>query len=370
MNATAQTSTPRERMNPNDEGAIVRLASAVLASRRWFVGLPAALAILTGVVVLSLPLTYTTRLSFRPVGTGANLGQLAGLASQFGVALPGGDASTSADFYADLVRTPEMLRALALKQYVVDTGTDTLRGTFIDLYEIRESTEGRTLFEAIRTLNEEILNVQAKATTSVVSISIETDWPSLSRQMGEELLRLIDSFNVASRQFQADAEYRFMEQRLDTAMLELTRAENRLQSFLEKNREFRGDPELVFQYDRLSRDVTTRQTVYTTLLQAVEQMRIEAVRNTPSISVTERPLQPLRPNRRGLVMKILISLVVGLLLSIALVFVKEVARSAAALDPVASSELESEWRATRADVRRVATRFLGVVGLRPRGPNA
>jgi uncharacterized protein involved in exopolysaccharide biosynthesis len=108
----------------------------------------------------------------------------------------------------------------------------------------------------------------------------------------------VDSFNLKSRQSQASQERRFTEQRLTQAQADKRQAEDELQAFLQRNRDFRSSPQLSFAYDRLADNVSLRQQLYTTLAQSYEQARIEEVRDTPVITIVEPPMLPARPDPR------------------------------------------------------------------------
>jgi uncharacterized protein involved in exopolysaccharide biosynthesis len=354
-NTSALTADVVDRMHEadgsrmrSDETSLLRLASVALRGRRWFVGIPLLCAISTVVVSLFLPQKYTSTTSFRPAVSAPALADLSGLASQFGVSLPGSDPSTSADFYADLLSSRDILQGLVTKKYVIHAADTVRSASLIDLYDINESTPGRTIDRAIQDLSSSILSVTPKRTTNVVKISVTTKWPELSQQMAADLVHSVDNFNVRARQLEADAEYEFMRGRVDSARAELRGAENQLQAFLEMNRDFKSDPRLQFTFDRLSRDVTMRQAIYTTLLQGAEQTRLEAARNTPAIAVVEQPLPPLRADHRHLVGRAAVACGLGLLLSLCVLFLRELQRSAAVRDPNALAELSEEWADLRA----------------------
>src|SRR5438876_484305 len=93
---------------------------------------------------------------------------------------------------------------------------------------------------------------------------------------------------------QASQERRFLGERLDTARAELRRAEGALEKFLQRNRSYPNSPTLLFEHDRLQREAGLRQDVYSMLTQAYEQARMQAVRNTPSISLIDHPVPALR----------------------------------------------------------------------------
>ncbi|MGH7701841.1 MAG: GNVR domain-containing protein, partial [Gemmatimonadales bacterium] len=129
---------------------------------------------------------------------------------------------------------------------------------------------------------------------------------------------------------------------------DLREAEDRLQEFLQRNREFRNSPQLAFEYDRLQREVTMRQQVYTTLAQGYEQARIDEVRNTPLISIVEQPDLPVKPKSRRLILKTLLGLTLGGLLGLFLaLWLDLVAR-----DRVRSPEQFDRFSALRAETGR------------------
>jgi uncharacterized protein involved in exopolysaccharide biosynthesis len=133
----------------------------------------------------------------------------------------------------------------------------------------------------------------------------------LAEQLVLSFLDEVNQFNLETRRSQAASERTFTEQRVQEVRHELRRAEDDLQRFLQRNRDYRNSPQLTFEQDRLAREVAVRQALYTTLSQALEKAKIEEVRDTPVITVVERPEMPAKPDGRGLLRKGLLALVVG-----------------------------------------------------------
>jgi hypothetical protein len=102
-------------------------------------------------------LTYTTAASFRPQGSQASGGQLMALASQFGVAVPGGGTEeASPAFYAELLTSRELLHRAATRPYEVDGfGAVLLK----DLLEIDEATEPERDEKVYEWLRDEAVSV-------------------------------------------------------------------------------------------------------------------------------------------------------------------------------------------------------------------
>lgn len=117
--------------------------------------------------------------------------------------------------------------------------------------------------------------------------------------MHERLLVALADLNQRARQQQASAERRFTASRLREVEADLRNSEAALQAFTERNRDINHSPALRMAMGRLEREVSLRQQVVTTLAQAVEQAKIEEVRDTPILSILQRPRQPAFPDSRG-----------------------------------------------------------------------
>lgn len=165
--------------------------------------------------------------------------------------------------------------------------------------------------EAVAALRAIISSTEAKAIGGV-RISVTTPWPSFSKALADRLISAVNRFNLETRKSQAAAERAFVEQRTAEAERDLRAAEDRLASFLQRNRQF-GSPELSFERDRLQREVTLRQQVYTSLVQSREEAKIREVRDLPVITVIESPKLPVTGEARKTVTRALVGGVVGAL---------------------------------------------------------
>lgn len=255
------------------------------------------------------PVSYAASASFGRQGADANRTGIATLAGQFGVALASGDQSQSPEFYANLLKSREVLGSVARDTFAVaELGGKRL--AFFELFGIRETTSSRREEDGVKRLRK-IITIAVVKTTGVVEFSVKTRWPSVSLAIVTSLLHGVDDFNQRARQSQAAAERNFVEGRLAVAGDDLRGAEDRLQGFLKANRQFASSPELVFEHDRLQRDVESRQQVVTSLTQSFEDARIREVRDTPLITVIDSPAVSTRPVPRGWIVRVLLGVLVG-----------------------------------------------------------
>lgn len=339
--------------------SLVEVGSVLLRHRVLIVRSGVAVTLLAVLFALRTPLSYTANTSFLPQagsGGGSGIGGLAGLAGQFGIAVPSGALGESPEFYAEIVRSREILEVLATEEFSLDDGEveDTARqsGTLADILEIGTEEQDAALRRqgTIDWLRAAV-SVTTGKQTQVVSISVKTPQASLSEALASRLLALLNDFNLRTRQSQAAAERAFIETRLAEVQDSLRAAEDRLERFLESNRQWAGSPELTFQRDRIQRQVVMQQQVFTSLAEAHEQARIAEVRNTPVITVVERPVRPVRPDPRGRIMKAAVGVVLGGMLGVLLAFGREYSHRARAREGAEYQEFSTLWQQTRADVR-------------------
>jgi uncharacterized protein involved in exopolysaccharide biosynthesis len=315
------------------------LLNALLRWRRVIAlgAILAALAMTTFTLVR--PRTWSSTSVFMPQSRRLP-GNLAGLASQFGLSLPGAEPTQSPAFYADLVVSRQILEAVVDSPYAPPAPASLAKAV-----RARGRSEALKREDAIERLGER-LRVAPNQRTGIVTVTVSLPTPALAQQVNDRLLALVNDFNQRTRQSQARAERRFAEQRREEVRRELRAAEDRMQRFLASNRAGLNSPMLTFENERLQRELRLQQQLLTSATESYEQARVEEVRDTPVITVIETPQVPVRPDPRRLVAKILLALLAGALIGI---FVAIVLESMLRGSAGTLTELE-EFRALRAEL--------------------
>jgi uncharacterized protein involved in exopolysaccharide biosynthesis len=248
-----------------------------------------------------------------PQASEGSLSQLSGLAATFGVSVPGVDPGSSPGFYGELLKSRDVLRRTVESRYAFATRGDSMRGTLVELYEAKGDTPAARRDAAAKELLKSI-DVNVTRETGTIDLEVTSAWPELSQQIGTRMIQLVSEFNLHRRQTKAGAERRFVEARVAEAKDTLRAAETRLQAFLQRNRAYQNAPQLMFEHDRLQRDVDMQQQLYTSLAQSYEGARIDEVRNTPVITLMEPPDLPAKPDPRLALVKGLLAGILGLAL--------------------------------------------------------
>jgi len=368
-NAPAPDPQRPSRPVPKDEISLLDLLNVLLRRRGVLVAATGAVTVLTLLVILLTPRSYTATTSFIPQMSEAGASRLAGLASQFGFQVPTQSPGETPAFYSELVESREVLGPLARAELTFRQEEDeevfTTTGTLPDLLEIDEELDPAVRQQAaMRWLRGEAVSVSTGRETGLVEVSVQTPWAGLSELLARRILERVNAFNLQTRQSRAAAERGFVEDRLAEARDSLRAAEDRLESFLESNRQFLANrsssPELTFRHERLQRQVAMQQQVYTSLAEAYEQARIAEVRNTPVITVVESPERPVRPDSRQGVLKLALGVILGGMLGVFLAFGQEFMHRARSDEDEEYQEFSTLWAQTRADVKSLG----GLLGRR------
>jgi uncharacterized protein involved in exopolysaccharide biosynthesis len=335
-------SEPARSASDADGLSLLALANVALRYRWLVLRVTLVVILLTVAFFLFRPVTYTVASTFRLQTRDNTVSSLTGIAAQLGLSMPNSDATQTPAFYVDLLRSREILGEAVTHPYPSGNLPAGSTEDLIQAFKVSGDTRGIRRERAMRKLND-AMTVIASARTGVISLSVTLRDPILAQAVTQQLITEVNTFNLESRKTQAGAERRFVEQRLNELKDSLRAAEDRLQAFLQRNRDYENSPQLSFQQQRLARDVNMQQEMVTSLAQNFEQARIEEVRDTPVITVIDKPERPVQRDSRGLLKKAIIALMLGGALGLGIAFLRE----GAARDRRAGSEELEEFRELR-----------------------
>jgi uncharacterized protein involved in exopolysaccharide biosynthesis len=337
--------------------SILGVANVVLRNRHLVAVTVLVVVVLTIVRVFFAPRVYASSASFIPAGKRAP-SPVSGLAAQFGIAVPNSDAQQSPDFYVALLHSRTVQDVVLDTTYSFRTSKGEYRGTLLNFYGDSTQSLPRRRSAALRNLDGQI-STATSIKTGAVLLTVRGSSPTLVAQIARNLLAGVDRFNRSRWQTQSANEREFTEEQVAAAAGELRAAEDRLEAFESENRAYDRAPRLEFEHERLQRDVSMRQALYTSVMQAYAQARMEAVRDNPSVVVLESPEVPTDPEGRGLIRFALIALIAGLFLGVLLAFVREHIIRTRRLHP----DEEAEYATLRAALARDLRNPLRLFGL-------
>jgi uncharacterized protein involved in exopolysaccharide biosynthesis len=340
--------------------SILGVTNVVLRNRRMVLIVILAVAVIAVLRAALAPRVYASSASFIPAGKKAP-SPVSGIAAQFGISVPNMDAQQSPDFYVALLHSRTVQDQVLDTTYSFNTSKGPYKGTLLDYYGDPARPLARRRVAALRMLDGQI-TTGTSLKTGAVMLTVKGFSPTLTADIARNLLAGVDRFNRARWQSQSANERQFTEDQVANAAGELRASEDRLEAFETENRAYDRAPRLAFAHERLVRDVSMRQQLYTSVAQAYAQARIDAVRDNPSVAVLESPDVPPDPEPRGLVTTGLLALMAGLFLGVLLAFVREHIVRTRELHP----EEEAEYATLRAAAARDLRNPLGLLGVRRR----
>lgn len=359
MTQEPETNTGSAVDESSDEVSLLELASVLLKRWKLVAGLPLLAVLLAVAISFILPAKYTATSTFYPESESDGFSLPSGLEAffgQLGMSLPGMGGTESPDFYVDVLESRTLHDQLLLAEFAdprSESGADSL--PLLDILGIGGDNQTERLEEGREQL-EDATSIDVDLETGVVTVSVETRYPALSAAVTNMYIDLVNRFNTETRQSNARERRRFVEGQMGEAELELRRAEEELKTFLEQNRQFQGSPELTFQYERLQRQVTIEQEVFTTLRRAYEEARIQEVNDTPVITVIDRAVAPDEASSPKLVLNVVLAIVLGGVLAVFGAFGREFAERARVSDRAQYEEFTSRWAEFKAELRSMTRR--------------
>lgn len=283
-----------------DRDAVAQYLAASRRHKRLLVALPLTLAVIAMAGSLLRPRMYTARAAFlasEPSSMSGSLGALSSVASQLGIpalsAVAASTAGLSTQFYGDLLTSNTVLHALVTERFNAskadENGGKPFTGTLVEYFEPSGKTPTDNELSAMKSFVNQMLVLNVDRTTGIVRLEVRTKNRLLSAMVARRLLDFVNEFNLRRRQTQAGAEREFTARRARAALDSLHSAETGLADFRTMNIDFSRSPRLATRESELQRRVSLAQQIYTTIAQRYELANIEAVRNTPVITVIDAP---------------------------------------------------------------------------------
>jgi uncharacterized protein involved in exopolysaccharide biosynthesis len=248
--------------------------------------------------VLVLPPVWQAHASFVTAGSSNSkmasaLGGsgLQGIASQLGVS-PGGDPSESPNFYVSLIQSEELRRRLLRSKFQDPHGNSPRdSATLLEILRPKSSDSLRRVELGIKTLGKSIVPT-FDLKTNLVQITVNARWSELAAGIANRTIELVDAFNHEQRVSRFRSKRVFVQNRLDSAKIELQNAEERQRFFYEQNRQWRSSPQLTFDEGRLRRNVDVATDLYLTLQRQFESARLDEFNDAAEITVVDPAVPP------------------------------------------------------------------------------
>lgn len=154
--------------------------------------------------------------------------------------------------------------------------------------------------------------------SKIILVSCETKSPSLSSQVVEKSLVLLEKFVMEKGRTRGGAKALFAEARLTDSRKEVDSAQDSLRKFAEENRNYSvsADPAVRLNGLRLEAELRLRQQILTTLALSYEQALMEEKNDVPIVNVLDHanlPIEKSSPTRSIYVIAGFLVVLIGML---------------------------------------------------------
>jgi uncharacterized protein involved in exopolysaccharide biosynthesis len=280
---------------------------------------PTILCTLTIIYVLFFAKpVYTSTSKIMSSSSGGGMSQAAGLAAQFGIAMPTGQSEPKWVY-------PEIIKSRTLARTVLKQKFDTNEfGPQKSLLQIltygNDDPEFNLDTLEIMAVNNFLgmIGISEDIKTAILTLDINAPEPNLAAEINKVLIEELDAHQRKYNKAKTSDTKLFIEERIIDTEKELMAAEEYLKVFMDRNRRIENSPALQLEQQRLGREVTVLTGVFTTLKQQLETTKIEEVKESDYVVILDAPEIPLRRSKPDKKQMVILAGLLGIGLGVAI----------------------------------------------------
>jgi uncharacterized protein involved in exopolysaccharide biosynthesis len=285
---------------------------------------PTILCTLTIIYVLFFAKpVYTSTSKIMSSSSSGGMSQAAGLAAQFGIAIPTGQSEPKW-VYPEIIKSRTLAKVMLKRKF--DTNEFGLQKSLLQIltYGSDEPEFNLVTLETMAVNNLlEMIEVSEDMKTAILTLNINALEPSFAAEVNQALIEELDAHQRKYNKAKTSDTKQFIEERIIDTEKELMAAEEDLKVFMDRNRRIENSPALQLEQQRLGREVTVLTGVFTTLKQQLETTKIEEVKESDYVVVLDPPEVPLQRSKPNKKLMVILAGILGIGLGLVLAFVIE-----------------------------------------------
>ena len=318
-----------EDLKPTSSQEILALFGSLVKKRKWIYLLVGVTVLATTAFSAFLPNKYVSKAVILPSGGAADklssLGGFASMIGNFSLGSMGTNLENSSFLYPDILKSRLISEAVINKVYQYPGGRKPKNQNLLQYFKAKKMDSAVKALAGITSSNMD-------RKTGIITISVTTNNRYLSAAIANEYINQLENYNLSTRKSKAKENQDFISQRLEDTKKELKEAEDNLEAFQLKNRNFyaASSPEIALELARLEREVEVKSKVFLTLTEQYELARVEAKKDVPIVQILDYakpPEQKTGPNRKIIILtSLFLSSFVGVAIILSLEFAKSKVR--------------------------------------------
>lgn len=290
-----QDGSDRNRTPPVEaEIDLFALTGLFVKRKKWIAVTVGAVVLMVMVIMLLLPNKYKSTATILPSGAVDKMSGLKELAG-FG-SFPSTDENSS-ELFPVILRSHLIRDAVLNKEY---SFTHQSKPMTLTLAKYFNQDNPDKLREALT----RITSVSMDKKNGVISVTVETKYPKFSRDILNQYLGELETFNLHKRRSRAKDNAQYLARQLKEMQRELEQAEDSLEQFQLVNRDWAvsSDPAITKMLSRQQRDIEVKSKTYLFLRQEYEITKLDAQKDVPIVRILDRPSLPTKKSgpHRGL----------------------------------------------------------------------
>jgi uncharacterized protein involved in exopolysaccharide biosynthesis len=246
------------------------------------------------------------------------MSQAAGLAAQFGIAIPTGQSEPKW-VYPEIIKSRTLAKVMLKRKF--DTNEFGLQKSLLQIltYGSDEPEFNLVTLETMAVNNLlKMIEVSEDMKTAILTLNINALEPSFAAEVNQALIEELDAHQRKYNKAKTSDTKQFIEERIIDTEKELMAAEEYLKVFMDRNRRIENSPALQLEQQRLGREVTVLTGVFTTLKQQLETTKIEEVKESDYVVILDAPEIPLRRSKPDKKQMVILAGLLGIGLGVAI----------------------------------------------------
>lgn len=257
-----------------------------------------AVMAITAAFLFTTPNSYRSTATILPSGGFDKLSELKSLAGM-GSSNVDGNAS---ELFPSIIQSRQTKDAILDREFsFVEDGESRT----ITIEEYFSLTNKDILYASL----DGMIAVTVDPRTRILTASIETSYPDLSRAILTGYLEELENYNLHKRRTRAGENATYLEHQANLHRAELRTLEDNMMAFQQSNRNYAStsDPEVLATMGRFRRDIEVKTQAYLYLVQQLEISRFDQQKDTPVLRLLDAPSLPTQKSGPFRAFKILLA---------------------------------------------------------------
>ena len=269
--------------------------------KHWIINICTSIIICVGIfiyVFFYAKKEYTSKTTVIP--NAANFsqglsGQLSALSSLAGVNLAT-SSGQSQEMFRGILTSQSLLVTVLFDTFDVDINNIDRTGRLIDFLELNAQNSVDSIENAIKMMNEKVIDISIDNDNDILSLSITLCDPLLSSEVANRMIIILDDIVQNRVQKEYHEQLNYLQKRLIETENDMTVSEENLKRFLEKVKNY-TEPKNQIEELRLRRALELQTVIYTELHKQMETFIIQNMINLSHVKVLDKAIPPFRKSR-------------------------------------------------------------------------